>query len=46
MEQKDKGQLKVQKAGRRNFRDWENSEWFRKWLKIIRDRTPQRAAAC
>jgi hypothetical protein len=45
MDRNDKQEQKNQKVEADNSRNWEQSEWFRKWLEIIRQRTPQRAAA-
>lgn len=39
MDRKEKSEKSAQEQHR--VRDWERSEWFRKWLDIIRHRTPQ-----
>lgn len=44
MDRNENQQQKDQKPESHKPRDWEQSEWFEKWLELIRQR-PQRAAA-
>jgi hypothetical protein len=47
MDYRDNKETNSQKALRENracaSRDWERSEWFRRWLELIRARKPQGA---
>jgi hypothetical protein len=41
---KQNGNQKAQEINRPNaLRDWERSEWFRRWLELIRAKKPQEA---
>jgi hypothetical protein len=48
MNGQDEKQNRVGKGSERDGkcapRDWENSAWFRRWLELIRPKTPQAAA--